>query len=79
MREKISFWRKILKPLIKDKTDKIELTEKDKLDIGDLNPGRISYSDVSWYKLWSRDPVTPWNQANSVRFVTHRLCKIHAL
>ena len=47
MREKNSFWRKILKPLIKDKTDKIELTEKDKLDIGDLNPGRISYSDVS--------------------------------
>ena len=52
MREKISFWRKILKPLIKDKADKIELTEKDKLEIGDLNPGRISYSNVPRYRLF---------------------------
>lgn len=43
MRENVrnNFWRKILKPLIKDRTDKIELTEKDKLEIGELNPGRI--------------------------------------
>ena len=41
MREKINFWKRFLKPLIKDRTDKIELTEKNKLDIGDLNPGWI--------------------------------------
>ena len=43
MRENVrnNFWRKILKPLIKDRTDKIELTEKDKLEIGELNPGWI--------------------------------------
>ena len=43
MRENVrnNFWKKILKPLIKDRTDKIELTEKDKLEIGELNPGWI--------------------------------------
>ena len=41
MREKRNFWRKILKPLIKDRTDKIELTEKEKFEIGELNPGGI--------------------------------------
>ena len=43
MREIIrnNLWKKILKPLIKDRTDKIELTEKDKLEIGELNPGWI--------------------------------------
>jgi len=50
MRESVrnNFWKKILKPLIKDRTDKIELTEKDKLEIGELNPGWIFIFLVFW-------------------------------
>ena len=60
MRENVrnNFWKKILKPLIKDRTDKIELTEKDKLEIGELNPGWIFIILTS---------VAPWCQTSPDR------------